>query len=332
MPFFGAAWEVILSAFTLWVLARPGDPTLAPLAELPSDVSVVLTDDAAVLRAAPAADAILACVGGRELLQQAVRLAPDVPWVHVRWAGLDHVLFPELVDSALTLTNSRGVFSSSLAEFVMASVLHFAKDVPRLERQRQACVWEPYPMQEVRGRTLGIVGYGDIGRAVARLARAFGLRVLAVRRQPELSRDDELVDEVFSSERRREMLERCDVAVVAAPLTPATRGLVGAAEIQALPPHALLVNVGRGAVIDQTALVQALQSGRLRAAALDVFEVEPLPPGHPLWRLSNVLLSPHCADQVAGWLEAATRLFVDNLRRFRDGRPLLNQVDKRQGY
>lgn len=321
-----------MDALSLWVLAEPGDPTLAPLEGLPGDVRVLVTTDPDALRQAPPADVILACDGGARLLERALALAPRVRWVHARWAGLDHILFPALVESPLLLTNSRGVFSSSLAEFALAGLLHFAKDLPRLERQRRAQAWEPFAMQELRGRTLGIVGYGDIGRAVARLAQAFGLRVLALRRQPAPAGSDDLAEQVYSVSQRRELLARCDHVVVAAPLTPETRGLLGAAELGSLPAGAVLVNVGRGPVVDEAALVAALRSGHLRGAALDVFEVEPLPPGHALWGLDNVLVSPHCADRVLGWLSEATRLFVRNFERFRAGRELLNPVDKRRGY
>ena len=176
------------------------------------------------------------------------------------------------------------------------------------------------------------MGYGDIGRAVAERARALGLRVLALRRRPELSRGDPLVDEALGEERLLELMARSDDVVVATPLTPQTRGLVGRAAIAALPPTAVVVNVGRGPVIDETALVEALAASRLRGAALDVFETEPLPAGHPLWSLPNVLVSPHCADHVPGWIEAAMRAFLDELERFRRGEPLRNVVDKKRGY
>lgn len=319
-----------MNALSLWVLAEPGDGTLAPLQELPADVRVLVTTDVEALRQAPPADVILACDGGARLLEQALALAPGLRWVHARWAGLDQILFPALVESPVPLTNSRGVFSSSLAEFALCGLLHFAKDLPRLERQRRAQAWQPFAMQELRGRTLGIVGYGDIGRAVARLARALGLRVLALRREPGAS--DELAEQVYGMGQRTELLARCDYVVVAAPLTAETRGLLGAAELQSLPQGAVLVNVGRGPVIDEAALVDALRSGHLRGAALDVFEREPLPAGHALWGLDNVLVSPHCADRVEGWLSEATRLFVLNFGHFRAGRELLNVVDKRRGY
>jgi phosphoglycerate dehydrogenase-like enzyme len=156
--------------------------------------------------------------------------------------------------------------------------------------------------------------------------------VLALRRRPALSADDPWVSATLPPEELLALMRRCDDVVVAAPLTQESRGLVGRTAIEAMKPGAVLVNVGRGPVVDEAALLQALRAGRLRGAALDVFETEPLPAGHPFYSLHNVLLSPHCADNTPGWLEAAMRAFLDNLGRFRRGEPLRNLVDKASGY
>jgi phosphoglycerate dehydrogenase-like enzyme len=158
------------------------------------------------------------------------------------------------------------------------------------------------------------------------------MRVIGLRRRPQQGAGDPLLDEVLPLERRVELMQRSDYVVVATPLTPETRGLVGEAEIQAMKPSAVLMNVGRGPCVDEQALLRALEAGRIRGAALDVFDQEPLPAGHPFYRFDNVLLSPHCADHVPGWLDDAMALFLDNLERFRRGEPLLNVVDKRAGY
>jgi phosphoglycerate dehydrogenase-like enzyme len=192
--------------------------------------------------------------------------------------------------------------------------------------------WDPFDLEAVAGRTLGIVGYGDIGQAVARKARAFDMRVIALRRRPEASAGDPLVDEVLPLERRLDLLRRSDDVVIATPLTAETRGLIGREEIAVLKPSATLTNLGRGPVIDEKALVEALEAGRIKGAALDVFSTEPLPAGHPLWRLPNVLVSPHCADNKADWLEESMRFFLANLERFRRGEPFPSVVDKRRGY
>lgn len=259
-------------------------------------------------------------------------MAGGVRWVHSRWAGIEKLLFPALVESDAIVTNGRGSFAESLAEFVMAAVLFFAKDLRRMRRSQAEGRWDPFDPEWVRGKTLGIVGYGEIGRAVAVRARAFGMRVIGLRRRPEQSAGDPLLEEVLALDRRLELMQRSDYVVVATPLTPETRGLVGEAEIQAMRPSAVLMNVGRGPCVDEKALLRALEAGRIRGAALDVFDKEPLPAGHRFYALDNVLLSPHCADHVPGWLDDAMALFLLNLELFRRGEPLKNVVDKRAGY
>ena len=319
---------------TLLVLANPSDSQLAMLEELPEDTDVAAGDrPEAFMRAAPDADVILNwSPGGRELLREVLAMAPRVRWIHTRSAGLEQTLFPELIASPAVLTNGRGVFSRPLAEFVMGAALFFAKDFRRMLRAQAAGAWEPFDIAEIRGRTMGIAGYGDIGRAVAALARAMGMRVLAVRRQPELAAGDPLLDEALPPERLRDMLARSDYVVLAAPLTSQTAGMIGAAELSAMRPGAVLINVGRGGLVNEPALVDALEQRRILGAALDVFEQEPLPAGHAFYRLDNVLLSPHCADHTPDWLERAMRLFLDNFAQYRAGKPLRNVVDKTQGY
>ncbi len=315
----------------LWVLVRPQDKGLEGLDRIPLEVRVSLGQHAADFQHQPSPDAILVCSLGRALLEPVWPMAAGVRWVHSRWAGIEGLLFPALVDSPATVTNGRGSFSDSLAEWAMAAVLFFAKDLRRMRRSQSAARWDPFDPEWVKGKTLGIVGYGDIGHAAARRARAFDMKVIGLRRRPPQA-PDELADEVWPLERRLELMQRSDYVLVATPLTPETRRLIGAAEIGAMKATGVLINVGRGPCLDEAALVAALEAGRIRGAALDVFEKEPLPEGHPLYRLDNVLLSPHCADHVPGWLEDAMRLFLENLERFRRGRPLLNVVDKRAGY
>jgi phosphoglycerate dehydrogenase-like enzyme len=319
---------------TVLVLANPTDPQLAMLQELPKETSLAVGNSAeAFERAAPQADVIFNWGGGRQLLREVFGASPNVRWVHSKAAGLDNTLFPELIESPVPLTNGRGVFSQSLGEFALAAVLYFAKDFRRMVRNQMAGRWEPFDVVEVTGQTAGIVGYGDIGRAVATRLRAMGLRILAVRRQgPSLYNVDPLVDQIYSPRDRLEMIARCDYVVVAAPLTPDTRGMIGEAEFGAMKPNAVVINVGRGPVIDEAAMVRALTEGRIKGAGLDVFEKEPLSEGHPFYRLENVLLSPHCADHTADWQEQAMRFFLEQFERFRTGEPLRNVVNKKQGY
>lgn len=283
----------------------------------------------ALAAAAPQADAILYCSGGRALLEQVWAAAPRVRWVHSRPAGVDSFLFPALATSPVPLTNSRGVFSHALAEFVVAAVFFFQKDLRRLIRSQQAEAWDQFEPGVVRGQTLGIVGYGDIGRAVAGLARPLGLEIVALRRHPA---PDPLATRVVGPQGLPELLGVSDYVVMASPLTQETHGLIGAAEIRLLKPTAVLINIARGPVVDEWPLIEALQDHRLRGAALDVFDEEPLPLGHPFYRLENVLLSPHNADRTAGWQMAAMAVFLENLERFRGGQPLRNPVDKSRGY
>jgi phosphoglycerate dehydrogenase-like enzyme len=317
---------------TVWVLARPGDAGLRSLEPPPAGVRFVVGDQTEQFQKAPPADAIFVCSLGRRKVEPVFPLSPNLRWVHSRSAGVERLLFPALVESPIPLTNGKGVFSASLAEWVIGAVHYFAKDFRKLVRNQTAGRWEEFAPEMVEGKTLGIVGYGDIGRATAARARSLGLKVLALRRRPEESRGDPLVDEVLPAKALPSLFERSDYVVVATPLTPDTHHIVGKGEIAHLRPSAVFINVGRGAVVDEPALVEALREGRIKGAALDVFEEEPLPAGSPLWGLENVLVSPHCADQTVTWLEDASRGFLENLERFRRGEPLQNVVDKARGY
>jgi len=318
---------------TLLVLADGTEPQLRMLEPYRDRVRIVIGPTlASVADAAPAADALLLWTASRDLVQQVFAQAPRLRWVHSRSAGLDSLLFPALVDSPVPLTNSSGVYSRSLGEFVALGVLFFAKDLHRMQRNQAAGRWAPFDVDMAEGKTMGIVGYGDIGRAAARLAKALDMRVLALRRRPEQSRGDPLVDEVVGNERLLDLMARSDYVVVAAPLTPDTRGLVSAQAIAAMKPDAVMINVGRGAIIDEPALIDALRHKRIRGAALDVFAEEPLPAGHPMYGLDNLLLSPHCADHTRTWIDDAMVFFTGNLERFLRGEPLRNVVEKRLGY
>jgi phosphoglycerate dehydrogenase-like enzyme len=254
-------------------------------------------------------------------------------WIHSRSAGLERALFPELVESEVILTNGSGVFSPSLGEFAMAAILYFAKDFRRMIRNQMAGVWEQFDITMVSGRTVGIVGYGSIGGAIATRARALEMKVLALRRRvPQQAHEDPLIDQVYGRDGLAEMLALCDYVVASLPLTEQTRGLIAEAEFAVMKKEAVLINVGRGPTVDERALIKALSENRIGGAALDVFDQEPLPQGHPFYSMENVLLSPHCADHTSDWLDNASRFFLAQLKRFRSGQHLLNVVDKRLGY
>jgi phosphoglycerate dehydrogenase-like enzyme len=319
---------------TVIVISDPADSRLAMLEALPPDTGIAVGERAeAFERAAPEADVIFNWAFQSQTLREILGRCPRLRWVHWRAAGLDNLLFPELVESTVALTNGSGVFSPSLGEFVLGAILHFAKGFRAMIRNQEAGVWAPFDIEEISRQTVGIVGYGDIGRAVASRARAMGMQVLALKRHaPPSDSADAFADRVFPPENRMEMLSRSDYVVVAAPLTPETRGMIGEAEFEAMKPGAVIINVGRGPVIDEAAMVRALTERSIKGAALDVFDREPLPEGHPFYKLDNVLLSPHAADHTATWIDDAMRFFLTQFERYIKGEPLLNVVDKKLGY
>ena len=322
--------SALMSDLNILVFLRPNDPGLPALPRMPSGTRAQVAhnvEDALAL--APQADALLVATGNAATLERIWRAAPRLRWIHTRPAGVDHLLFADLVKSPIPVTNSRGVFSSSLAEFAAFGLLFFLKNARLLMRNQQLAKWAAYEPGALRGQAVGIVGLGDIGRACATVLRPFGARIVGLRRS---GRPDPVADEVVPADRILDMVASVDHVVVATPLTEETHHLIGDRVLGAMRPGAILVNVGGGKVVDETALLGALDQGRLRGAALDVFEQEPLPPDHPFWRMENVLISPHTADHTKDWEANTMEPFLDNVRRFRDGEPLLNPVDKRLGY
>jgi len=319
---------------TLLVISDPADPLLGMLEGLPPETTIAAGKTAEAFRtAAPDADAILNWSFSNRVLREIFPLCPRLRWVQTRSAGLDNMLFPELIESPVEVTNGSGVYSQSLGEFALAAILYFAKDLRRMIRNQEAGAWDAFDVEEISRQTVGIVGYGDIGRAVASRARVMGMRVLAVKRHaPPSGGGDALVDRIFGPEGCVEMLAQSDYVVAAAPLTRETRGMIGQREFAAMKPGAAIINIGRGPVIDEAAMIRALAERRIKGAALDVFEHEPLPAGHPFFKLENVLLSPHCADHTPGWDQDAMRFFLAQFERFRKGEPLRNVVDKTLGY
>jgi phosphoglycerate dehydrogenase-like enzyme len=250
-----------------------------------------------------------------------------ITWFHTSSAGVDHPAFQGLLDRGIRLTNGAGTHSKPIAQWVLMFMLAAAKglrDWLEAESQRE---WRPHESDELTGRTCGIVGLGAIGLEVARLARAFEMKTIGVRRS---AGQVEGVDEVLPLDRLDEMLNRSDFVVVAAPLNDESRGMIGAHELEQMKPSAWLLNVGRGPIIDQPALIEALQQGTIAGAALDVFEKEPLPEESPLWSMPNVYISPHNSGSTPFSLERAVELFAENLRRFAAGDPLLNEVSGQQ--
>jgi phosphoglycerate dehydrogenase-like enzyme len=279
--------------------------------------------------------------------------APNLKWIQVHMAGVngihDHPLY---ADDSLALTTASGVHAATVAEYAVTAMLALAHRVPRMVEWQGRGVWPPdeqrWPLfvpTAVRGATLGVIGYGSIGRELARIAKtAFAMRVLACKRDPSRRADQgycpagtgdpegRLPDAWFSPSELPALLGASDVVAMCAPLTRETRHMIGAPELAAMKPTAYFVNVGRGASVDETALAQALAEQRIAGAGVDVFAQEPPPAGHPLYAAPNTILSPHVSGFVASYDDDCCTLFAENLRRYLDGAPLLNLVDRAKGY
>ena len=260
--------------------------------------------------------------------------AKSVRWVQSLSAGVEKLLIPGFLDSSVPLTNARGVFKRPLADFAIFGILYHLKRGRRLIESQRAHRWDDFRVGWIPDKVVGVVGYGEIGRECALLAHALGMKVHALRRRPHYSQEDPIVETVYAPDALHDMLREIDVLIAAAPLTPETHHMLGDAEFGVMKSSAFVINVGRGPVIDQDALIRALQGGKIAGAALDVFETEPLPADNPLWDMENVLISPHCTDRTEDpdWLDLSMQLFVENFRRYRKGEDLLNIVDKKAGY
>jgi phosphoglycerate dehydrogenase-like enzyme len=256
--------------------------------------------------------------------------APRLRWVQASSSGVgEWIKRLGLLDAPVAVTNAAGIHAVPLAEFALFAMLYFAKRMPLVEADRAARRWERFAGYLVRGRTVGVIGLGQVGREVARLCAAMGLRVVGMRRSGEAV---ESVDQVFGPDGLGELLRQSDYVVLIAPYSAQTDTLIDAHAIEAMKPGAVLVNMSRGSLVDEDALLAALRSGKLGGAALDVFRKEPLPADSPFWDVPNVLITPHSMSTAVGENELLVALFRDNLRRYLDGQPLRNLVDKQRGY
>lgn len=256
--------------------------------------------------------------------------ADALEWIHVTAAGVDTLLFDELRDSDVVVTNARGVFDRPIAEYVLGAVLAHAKDSRTSFALQREHRWQHRETRGIAGARAIVVGTGSIGREIARLLRAAGMQVRGAGRTART--DDPDFGDVVASAELAAHVDWCDHLVLAAPLTSSTRGVVDAEVLSAMRPDAHLVNIGRGPLVDEAALISALRDNRIGGATLDVFDTEPLPPGHPLWDAPNVTITPHMAGDVVGWRETLAEQFADNARRWLAGEPLRNVVDKKLGY
>ena len=321
----------IYSEFQSWCIPEPQVEALRRA--FPEHTFVRADSDEATLAAVPDAEVAFSS----RITPAHLAAAPRLRWIHSPAAGVGSMLFPEMLRSHVVMSNSRGNSSTTIAEHVIAVTLALLREFPLAWARQQERVWAQNEfdagasIRTLRGARVLIVGLGSIGAETALLAAAFGAEVVGVRRRPAAPRPPGVVA-VVPPERLADELPTADVVILSAPQTAATVHLIGERELQRMKDDAVLVNVSRGKLIDEPALVRALEGGRLRGAALDVFEHEPLDPASPLWGRRDVLITPHVSGFYADYWPRATRLFADNLRRFAAGEPLANLVDKEAGY
>ena len=274
---------------------------------------------------------------GYTLTPDQLAAAHRLKWIHVTAAGVAQLMRPDVLASGITVTNSRGIHAIPMAEHTMGMILSFARKFPaslhyqRQHRWAQQEIWDARPRPtELKGSTLVIIGFGAIGTELAKRARAFGMRVWAVTRSGHA--DASLADWTFPAIDLAKVLPEADYIVLAAPDTPDTHHMIGASELAAMKPSACLVNVSRGGLVDESALVAALQNGTIAGAALDVAEHEPLSQESPLWQMENVFITPHTSSVSENLWPRQTELMLENLDRWFSGRQLINLVDLARGY
>lgn len=308
------------------LLVAPGESPLPGLEPLPNGVEITTVSAEAELREQlPQTDILVVTDFRTGLLERCWPAQHSIKWVHATSAGVDALLFPALVESDLVLTNARGVFDLGIAEYVLGAVLLFAKDTLGNLRHQRAHEWQHRETNLISGKQALVIGAGSIGGEVARLLSALGLQVTGVARS---ARDAPDFKQVVANDDLEKHLPNADYVVVTAPLTPATEGLINRQSLALMQPHAVLINVGRGAVVVTDDLVEALQQQVIAGAALDVFEPEPLPENHPLWDMPNVMMSAHMSGDFVGWRRALGEQFKANLEHWLADENLFNQVDK----
>ena len=256
--------------------------------------------------------------------------AKNLRWIQVKSAGVDKYLFPELLKSPVLLTNTSGIHRKPISEMIMAMILALAKKLHIFMQFKDKAVWEKLMPEELSDKTLGLLGLGSVGMETAWKAKCFDMRILALKRKP--IRRPTYVDEILGPEDLDYLLSESDFLVITVPLTAETYHMIGEEELRKMKPTAYLINISRGAVVDNRALIKALKEGWIAGAALDVFEEEPLPEDSEFWRLENVIITPHVSGRSPHYDERAVKIFCINLKRYLEGKPLINLVDKEAGY
>ena len=290
---------------------------------------VITTDHQHTLREIADADVLWGHRITPELIDQAQKLR----WVQVSHVGVEALMFPELVNSDVVLTNARGTTGINIAEHVMALILAFGRTLHITVKRQMEKVWEirpNLPVMEIAGDTIGILGLGGIGLQVAKRANAFDMRILAV--DPVATEKPNYVEDLWRADQLHQMLRQSDFLAICCPLTPQTQGIISTTEFGVMKETAFLVNIARGRIVDQPALIEALQTNQIAGAGLDVTEPEPLPAGNPLWEMENVIITPHHAGQSPKSAPRIFQVLCENLKRFCNNQSLISVVDKRQWF
>jgi phosphoglycerate dehydrogenase-like enzyme len=329
-----AETKLVICAYFKFTLLRPPDELAGQLRQRWPEMRVVhLPHPKELAPELPDTNIFV----GYSLRPEQVGLARRLEWMHCISAGVSQLMFPELRDSGVIVTNASGVHATTMAEHVIGMILALLRDFPGAMRYQSQSRWAQQEIwdgrarpRELHGQTAVLVGFGAIGRAVAELLRAFGVHVWAVTRTGQA--DPALVERAFPVTQIENALANADTVILAAPETPETHHLIGKSDLAMMKPTAILINVARGSLVDEPALVHALQNHWIAAAGLDVTEQEPLPPESPLWPLENVLITPHISGVTERLWERETELLIDNLERWFSGRPLRNRVDLARGY
>ena len=309
------------------ILNPLSDRHIATIANQVPQAHVTISDLESAEEYIQEADIIVAM--GITDIRQLFLKAPKLKWVHALTAGVDKLIFPEMQNSNVILTNSRGIHGIPVSEHVFSLMLAFSRCLHLTLRQQLEKKWKRVLPDEIHEKTIGIVGLGSIGREIAKKAKGLGMQVLATRRK--LSHEI-FVDKMYPPDKLKEMLALCDFVVVALPLTEQTKELIDMEHLSAMKRSAYLINIARGSVLRESDLVEALEKGLIRGAGLDVFEQEPLPENSPLWGMPNVIITPHVAASSPYYLDRAIKLFADNLARYANGGEMFNIIDKHKGY
>lgn len=313
------------------VLTAPGEQEPPGMDALRARAEVRFASDEPTLRETlPGTDVMMVTDFRTEALAAAWPSADKLKWIHATSAGVDALMFPDLIEGDVTVTNARGIFDRTIAEYVLCTILMFAKDFPGSMRLQIAHEWKHRDTERAEGKQVLIVGAGSIGGQIARLCKAAGLKPHGIARKPR--HDDPDFIAVHGNDDLTEQLGLADYVVIAAPLTPQTEGLFNEKAFKSMRKSARLINIGRGPVVKTDDLITALNNGDIAGAALDVFEEEPLPADHPLWDMENVIMTAHMSGDFIGWKRALTDQFLENLDRWHKGETLFNFVDKKLGY